>query len=350
MNNYDLIPDLVTISSDKLNIPCSKFGSLDLHNSLGLFRNCEAVVNVTYRSDVSADSICSPHSNYMSFYRVKGNPGSQHVFFTRMFLGSRAILSLRYVDGSPIVESNTAYDLWSTMRITKEEPVGSLLSDLISLDLIRSGYLALHAACVASSNDSYLITAPPDTGKTFTTTKLIEAGLSYLSEDITVVSPSDCTAYSVPYTETLDQRRPASLLSPIQLFKSLLFGTITGRSYSKKDMVTGGYATKKSFCPNGNIKKIFILEYSRHQGLQKISATEAARKILLLNRFEFSHGSNNLIKAYRYFNPSSIDLESEFRERELINDLVKKVPVYVVYGETFDSFWSTINNEIQSTK
>jgi hypothetical protein len=71
------------------------------------------------------------------------------------------------------------------------------------------------------------------------------------------------------------------------------------------------------------IKNILILERGE-KGIAKIDPQEAVRKILLINRNEFTYYRNSLLFAYSYFNPS-LNLDKLMKiEASIISSIVEK--------------------------
>lgn len=58
---------------------------------------------------------------------------------------------------------------------------------LMPVLLLNRGCLILHAACVSIGNEGILITAPPNTGKTYTALSLTKMGFQFLSDDLTII-------------------------------------------------------------------------------------------------------------------------------------------------------------------
>lgn len=66
----------------------------------------------------------------------------------------------------------------------------NLVEPLLRFLIISTGHVLLHSACIAASNqNSVLLSAPPDTGKTTTVIKCIRKGLGFLSDDMTIITP-----------------------------------------------------------------------------------------------------------------------------------------------------------------
>ena len=64
----------------------------------------------------------------------------------------------------------------------------NVVEPLLRLLLASKGYILLHSACLCEKGNGYLISAPPDTGKTTTILKCIrDKGFQFLSDDMTIV-------------------------------------------------------------------------------------------------------------------------------------------------------------------
>ena len=85
--------------------------------------------------------------------------------------------------------------------------IGVIASDLVNLQLINSGYVMLHGATLASGDQAILISGLPDTGKTYSATRLIQQGYSYMGDDISVLHERG-DVFAVPYTLTSNQQIP----------------------------------------------------------------------------------------------------------------------------------------------
>ena len=66
----------------------------------------------------------------------------------------------------------------------------NLVEPILRFLIISKGHVLLHSACIATSDqNSLLLSAPPDTGKTTTVIKCIRKGLGFLSDDMTIITP-----------------------------------------------------------------------------------------------------------------------------------------------------------------
>jgi dolichol-phosphate mannosyltransferase len=92
----------------------------------------------------------------------------------------------------------------------------NLVEPLLRFLFISKGYLLLHSACISSSmvDRGYLISAPPDTGKTTTVLKCVKEGFSFLSDDMTILHlPNEALCFPKPMTISSHTFRTASTIS-----------------------------------------------------------------------------------------------------------------------------------------
>jgi hypothetical protein len=93
------------------------------------------------------------------------------------------------------------------------------------------------------------------------------------------------------------------------------------------------------------IKYIFILDRGKDR-LEELDSKEALRRILIINRNEFSYHKNTLLFAYSYFNrPLDISALMQ-REETLIENMTSKVKCYLVHSADAANFINIIDNAI----
>ena len=82
----------------------------------------------------------------------------------------------------------------------------NVVEPLMRWTLAEKGYALVHAACVTSGDQAFLITARTDTGKTTTILKTLDnhAGYGFISDDLTLLG-SDGTVLPYPKPLTISQ-------------------------------------------------------------------------------------------------------------------------------------------------
>ena len=90
--------------------------------------------------------------------------------------------------------------LFKTMRGVVTLKTISLLREILQLKLLQKGYCLIHGAFLSMDETGFLLIAPPDTGKTFTTLLLLKHGFSFLSDDTTITDGERGYCYPIPLT------------------------------------------------------------------------------------------------------------------------------------------------------
>ena len=77
----------------------------------------------------------------------------------------------------------------------------NLVEPLLRFLFVSRGYILLHSACLDKNNSGFLMSAPPDTGKTTTVLKCVKNGYSFLSDDMTIIRmPNEALCFPKPMT------------------------------------------------------------------------------------------------------------------------------------------------------
>ncbi|RLI75709.1 hypothetical protein DRO97_02645 [Archaeoglobales archaeon] len=87
--------------------------------------------------------------------------------------------------------------VYFTKTYYKYSNLNELFEQILSIKLLQKDHALIHSGCVAKNGKATLITALRDTGKTSTILQLLKHGYSFMSDDLTIVSP-DGVAYCFP--------------------------------------------------------------------------------------------------------------------------------------------------------
>lgn len=173
LHSYN-IHDILTINTNTNAVPSRlKIGDFSLNPDLTI-----------YLGDFTFDQTEVLHD--FSYYANR-----RQIFFKTKFLleDIRGMTRLMYT--SP---------RWTIFKRIRR-PIARLVSSLILIKLLQKGCSLLHSACLSWKGRGFLLIAPPETGKTFTTLSLINQGFEYLSDDLCIIDGSN--AYSWPSDMTL---------------------------------------------------------------------------------------------------------------------------------------------------
>jgi len=151
---------------------------------------------------------------------------------------------------------------------------------IIQQILINNGYSFIHAGCLDHKDESILIVAPRDFGKTSTILSLLDGeDFKFMSDDLTIIS-RDGFALSYPeqvdispYTSTGSVVKPNTSVLGKSFIISLLYNRIFNKEFTQKRQISSEIITDKA-----PISKVFILS-SGDKSTKQISNNEATSQI-----------------------------------------------------------------------
>jgi putative flippase GtrA len=110
----------------------------------------------------------------------------------------------------------------------------NIVEPVLRWNFAERGYALVHAACMASGDNAFLITARTDTGKTTTILKSLDAnpGLAFLSDDLTLLCP-DGRVLTYPKPLTISRHTVAAVKAPLLSRKERLALVFQSRLHSK---------------------------------------------------------------------------------------------------------------------
>ena len=321
MQNYEYLikPNVTKINSNKAYIPYFSFGD-HFHRSVNQVKPYTVEMSVYVEND-----LVRPENLFQTFQSCRGCDGIDAVYYERRLgMGITAKMYAENLLRGGKVLANSSYYKYVRAKIDNAYPIGVHLADFLILNLLQRGYAPLHSAAISSKDTGMLIVGPPDSGKSLTTILALRQGFSYLSEDVTFVDENN--VYANPYTSTFVHNNKSRNL------RDILFGVLPFTSYffesprtSVRDLVKNVEIDEKA-----EVKKIFILDQAKGESAQRLSASEALRRILIINRNEFSWYKNPIVLAYSYFN-SSLDLRKLMQiEEHIINSLIEKADCFLI--------------------
>lgn len=87
------------------------------------------------------------------------------------------------------------------ISLSKHVVYVNLIEPLLRFLFISKGYILLHSACMSIENNGFLLSAPPDTGKTTSVIKCVQRNLEFLSDDMTIIRlPDEALCFPKPMT------------------------------------------------------------------------------------------------------------------------------------------------------
>lgn len=291
-------------------------------SSLADFEKCAVRISLIVDEEASRpDELDDETGKYHYF---SGRAGADRISYRRALFGSRELQMVvsGLEAGEPMIAVNPNYQRFVTHRFMNLHSPGYVLTDIAANALLRNGYAPLHCSGFRMADETVLVLAPPNTGKTLTTmTACLQLGADFIAEDLAITDGE--RLFAVPWTSTFRYyedidtsrrskalNRATRLLPPLEL---LPLGKTQGvdTMLDPSRIVTGSKVTK-----------IVILERGR-ETVEPLDAKEATRKAVNLNRYEFNYMKAPTLVAYEFFNPGLNLSSSVATEVRIIETLVR---------------------------
>ncbi len=332
------VPNKISITTDK-NLKLLKYFSLGEIINKPVFP--EEITKYNVELNICPDPkefLDEPSEKYSSDYWVNQNS----VYYERKYAGLTCKLLVKSIDKNQFIcYTNPTYLKIAIMKMDSLYPVGLHIHDILLTKILADNDLIIHGAGLKNiaKDDSFLIIAPPDTGKTYTTYQLLKSGnFKFLGEDLSYYSKAEDELLCVPFTSTWGHHFQHSWTDNFSRIPILgLFRD------SNKKIVTdffGSAAVEKK----AKLSRIYLLEKSNTNSLIKIAYSEEMyKKVLIIQRNEFSYYKNPLIRAYEYYNIDKLDVDSLFQKEGInLKSLLQNKDLFLVKSQSHSEFHKLI--------
>ena len=109
----------------------------------------------------------------------------------------------------------------------------NVVEPILRWTFAERGYALVHAACFASGEDAFLVTARTDTGKTTTSLRMLDAHpYSFLSDDLTLLTP-DGRVLTYPKPLTISRHTLAAVKAPLLTRRERIGLIVQSRLHSR---------------------------------------------------------------------------------------------------------------------
>ena len=272
---------------------------------------------------------------FSTFYLI----GSDQIYYERRYGGVTCKILVDQVKGDRLkLYVNKSYLKFIKFKIDNIYPVGVHLTDLLLLKIIASGDLIVHAASLYNpkNRQAFLMVAPPDTGKTYTTFQLLAKGYKFLGEDLSYYDSKADELRCMPYTSTWGHRFS---FHKLDISKLPFVGLFANTSKKGVEDLFGS----DSVCKSAKLSQIYLLEKSSgEEDVVEVQVTdELMRKVMSIQRNEFSYYKNPLLRAFEYYHPLNIDTVFE-SEAVNMRKLFQGKTIFLVRAPNYEKFQNLI--------
>lgn len=318
-----------------------KFGSFLLADQWQLFTDYsdQIVISLEQRKAQYFEDILANSTLRQPFYGFFAERDGTVSIFRRDFGLQRAgYLLIDIRKEAAIIRYSEEYRRWAGLRLASLPSLGAILTDVAYVVGIGMRKLALHAAAVEKNGKGSLIIGLPDTGKTFTTSLLIESDYAFMSDDIVYVDCKNKRIASVPFTCTMDGKGLSLRLKRL-------------KSYVWKNPSAGRGSLLAALQPrvsdHADLEHIFFIERGPKMTAQ-LDLSACVDRLLGSNGLEFRYCSNPLLGRYGYYFPRYFQGRLMEEERECVTAMVKGLDAcYLVQRERPEEFAEFIATKVE---
>ncbi|MBI1884969.1 MAG: hypothetical protein HYS09_01415 [Chloroflexi bacterium] len=312
LKRYVLVPGLLEVVSNAGSIP----GFLTpLYSSPA---EDPAEVSLTFKV---APQATEPTAGGVAFGFIRGEPDGDDVAYDSRLLGPwGARLRLRGLQNGPELSVSGAYAALARVRVGNLLPPGEHLSDVAQVKLLQGGRTLVHAASAAIDGKGVLLAGPGGSGKTATVMGLVDRGAAFLAEDVSITDGE--RLWGLPRTRSclwdadprgLPRAKQGQRLAA-RLFRGAL--ALSPAAGLILPPPSAGSLPRDRVETQAPLRFVFVL--GRGPGkFEPLPAREALRRLLLINRYEFSWYENPLLVGYAALN-RWLDLGGLMRQEEKV--------------------------------
>ena len=183
VHNYVVSKNILGIQTNSKYIGWS-FGHPSQTVAIGEINKCRLVVRFLV-DPLNSESV--ELSSLEKYHYWRGESGKDELFYQRNFFAGNKLrlLARGLTNGKTEVITNKYYLKYIKFRFNNLHSPGYHLTDIVCALLLRKNLCPVHCSGFSINGKTFLVIAPPDTGKTLTTMRAVfDANASFLSEDL----------------------------------------------------------------------------------------------------------------------------------------------------------------------
>lgn len=333
MNYFVYVKDILGVKTNADSFKWS-YGTVAPRSDEAEFERCliKVYLEVIDSKDVFDDSIRMKDKSIGQYHYFFGKRNDSKIYYERdFFFNSKLKYVIEVVDNNIYVKVNHNYYRFISHRFMNLHSIGYILTDLVSGMLLNNGLATIHCSAVNIGNRTFVLFAPPNTGKTLTAMRLCEIDAAkFVAEDFAITDGDNI--YSVPWTSTFryyDEINKSKLDQLVNEFKKrlpVLELIPIGKRWSIDEYIGWHRMIYKI-----EITDVVLLE----RGKTEIINTKEGvlHKITNLNKYEFNYHKSPAVLALNYFNPQLSPDKMYDAEKAILKKLINNHSVNIVVSD-----------------
>lgn len=252
------------------------------------------------------------------FRDFRANCNQHDLYYSRSLPGRRKLnYAIRIENNTIFAKVGRSYAKLIRLKVMNIHPIGYILTDLVTMLLLKNGITTLYGATFSRKQTGALIMAPPKMGKTFTAVQLAQYyDARLLGEDICVFDGEKM--FPVPWTNT----------------------------YRKYGNQTGAVNREALFTQQPSIMThLFILEKGNEKSFA--SCAEAEKKMQILNHYGLHYYCSPAVLTLCYFNDDLSVEELISKEHRAIRAIAEKTSVFITTSDSPVEYARMISEKLE---
>lgn len=327
MNYFVYVEEIlgVKINADKFNWIYG--GVAPKTNKIG-FEKCKIKVSIELKKSKNVFDKSLNQNDYDKYNYFFAKRNEKKIYYERkFFFNSRLRFSIEVKDNNNIeVIASTNYYKNIKHRVMNLHSIEYILADLVSGILLKHGYSTIYCSSVNIGNNTLVIFAPPNTGKTLTAIRLCElVGAKFIAEDIALTDGKNI--YSAPWTSTFRyySHNKESIFS--KLANTLKNNIPVFQLFIPKNRKTmNDYLGEDIILSKSVITDVIVLSKGNDQVLK--SKDTIFENLINLNKYEFNYHRSPSVLVLNYFNSEFSPDDMFNAEKSILNKLLNNSDTY----------------------
>lgn len=348
MNYFVYVDGILGVKTNEKEFPWS-YGTVAPKSTKEKFDECKIKINVDVRHSNNVFDTDINFEKMGKYHYFSANRNENKVYYERNFFGKSKLRYSIELNGNEInVVVGKNYMKYVKHRIMGLHSMSYTLTDITAGLLLKNGIATIHCSAVNEDNQSIIIFAPPNTGKTLTSIQLCkDHNFKFIAEDFALTDGEN--VWAVPWTSTFryyDDINESKIDTIVNKITSIL--PIMELISIKKNKSIDTYLGEDSIKHFSKATDIVVLE--RGKSDIERDKSEGLRKLINLNKYEFNYHKAPSIIVMDYFNEGFSPEAMYDTEKKILSKLIENCNYVSISEENALNYANVVLNEVVEKK
>jgi len=344
MNYFVYVDGILGVKTNEKQFAWS-YGTVAPKTTKEKFDDCRIKINIEVRPSKEVFDRDVDINKKGKYHYFCADKDENKVYYERNFFGKsklRYSIELNKNEINVVVGKN--YMKYIKHRVMGLHSMAYTLTDITAGLLLKNGITTIHCSAVNKGEQSIIIFAPPNTGKTLTSIQLCKNnGFKFIAEDFALTDGKN--VWAVPWTSTFryyDEINESKTDSIVNRITSIL--PVMELVSVKKNKSIDAYLGKDIIKHFSKATDIVVLE----RGAMRVERdkTDGLRKLINLNKYEFNYHKAPSILVMDYFNENFSPEVMHETEKNILSKLIDNCNYVSISAENALNYANIVLNEV----